>query len=154
MDVRWQLNDLRKIVAGGYPRGLAFVLGALLLPAACAKERVENFEGEVDTTATLDSGALETVRYFIKGERVRVEATTGKISATQIIDISTNDIFILDDARKTYRTANDPPTVLAVRRRVFDGSQKRITTSDVARTFRTKEPATLFEVPGAYTLVK
>lgn len=83
-----------------YARGLALGILALFLASGCSNERGEGFEGEIDMTSTSAGGPPASVRYFIKGERVRVETSAAKISMTTIVDISTNDIFMLDDAKK------------------------------------------------------
>jgi Domain of unknown function (DUF4412) len=135
-------------------RWLALTFAALPLVSACKPEIAEAFEGEVDIVTLTDSGGNATIRYFVKGERVRMESSTNQFNTTQIMDISTNDVFVLDNAKKTYRTTNDPPAVRAIHRALFTASGKRVVTADAKRVEQTKEPATLFEVPSGYTLVK
>jgi hypothetical protein len=132
---------------------LAIAVVALTLMEACTTERTEEFEGEVDTTTTSASEASATIRYFIKGERIRVETTADK-STTRIMDISTNDIFVLDSSSRTYRVVNDPHAVHVLRRELFEPSGKRIVTMDADRIAQSKEPSTLFEVPSEYKLVR
>ncbi len=133
---------------------LAIAIGALSVLNACTTEHTEEFEGEVDTTTTNESETSATIRYFIKGQRIRVETTAGKMSTTRIMDISTNDVFVLDSTSKTYRVVNDPRAVHVVRRELFEPSGKRIVTMDADRIAQSKEPSTLFEVPSEYKLVR
>jgi hypothetical protein len=135
-------------------RWLALAFAALPLAGACKPETAEAFEGEVDVVTTTDSGGNATIRYFVKGERVRMESSTNQFNTTQIMDISTNDVFVLDDAKKTYRTTNDPPAVHAIHHALFAAPGRRIVVAEAKRVEQTKEPATLFEVPRGYTLVK
>ncbi|MEO7113368.1 MAG: DUF4412 domain-containing protein [Polyangiaceae bacterium] len=134
-------------------RWLVLAFAALPL-AGCKAETAESFEGEVDILTTTDSGGDATIRYFIKGERVRMESSAEQHKTTQIMDISTNDVFVLDDTRKTYRTTNDPPAVHAVHHALFAAPGRRDVIAEAKRVEKMKEPATLFEVPSSYALVR
>lgn len=135
-------------------RWLALAFAALPLATGCKPETVEAFEGEVDVVTTTDSGGNATIRYFVKGERVRMESSDNQFGTTQIMDISTNDVFFLDNTKKTYRAVNDPPAVKAIHHTLFAAPERRVVVAEAKRVEQTKEPATLFEVPSGYTLVK
>lgn len=203
---------------------LAIALGSISFLIGCSKaETGKGFEGEIDMTQTTTfAGTPATIRYFIKGERVRVETTAAKMTFTSIVDISTNDLFILDDAKKNYRAVSskpasasttatatvpsvsflrrssvksavvagvpcaikstsiptghvetcacdglnlpsrawsnlfgaDPSGAFVLRRELFDTSGALVASMETNHIERTIEPATLFEVPRGYTLVK
>jgi hypothetical protein len=81
----------------------------LALASGCAQTPGRGFEGEIDMTSSGAGAPTVHVRYFIKGERVRIETSVGSVGTTTIMDISTNDVFMLDDAKKTYRTMSVAP---------------------------------------------
>lgn len=74
------------------------------------------FEGVIEFTKTKGANTVVNYKYFVKGEKVRVEeiGEDGSINGIQLVDMSKNEILALSPDRKIYMEApnNRPPYVV------------------------------------------